>query len=102
VWGVAVQCGINLLHTLLLWKQAWWSSVSAIKSVKRLNYTRIEIRIKLMARGATIEENRQVVTDEPVEFEKELAEVQDCRKSPDHSRGIYRICQHVTGWACKH
>ena len=66
--------------------------MSAIKSVKRLNYTRIEIRITLMARGAMIEENRQLVTDEPVEFEKELVEVQDCRKIPDHSRGIYRIC----------
>ena len=54
-------------------------------------YTRIEIRITLMARGARIGENRQVVTDEPVEFEKELVAVQDCRKSPDRSRGIHRI-----------
>ena len=29
-------------------------------------------------------ENRQLVTDEPVE-------VQDCRKITDHSRGMYRI-----------
>ena len=27
-----------------------------------------------------IGENRQLVTDEPVEFEKEPVEVQDCRK----------------------
>jgi len=27
----------------------------------------------------------------PAEFEKELVEVQDCRKIPDHFRGIYRI-----------
>jgi hypothetical protein len=33
---------------------------------------------------AMIEENRQLVTDEPVE-------VQDCRKITDHSRGFYRI-----------
>jgi hypothetical protein len=33
-------------------------------------------------------ENRQVVTDEPVEFEKWPVEVQDCRKIIDHFRGI--------------
>ena len=38
-----------------------------------------------------IEENRQLVTDEPVEFEKQLVEVQDCMKLTDHFRGIYRI-----------
>ena len=38
-----------------------------------------------------IGENRQLVTDEPVEFEKSPIEVQDCKKIPDHSRGIYRI-----------
>ena len=32
-----------------------------------------------------IVENRQLVTNEPVE-------VQECRKITDHSRGIYRIC----------
>ena len=52
-----------------------------------------------------IDENRQLVTDEPVE-------VQDCRKITDQYRGIYRIypnlikecggCQHVTGWTCKY
>ena len=35
--------------------------------------------------------NRQLVTDEPVEFEKLPVEVQDCRKITDHFRGIYRI-----------
>ena len=31
-----------------------------------------------------IGENRQLVTDEPVEFEKQPVEVQDCRKLTDH------------------
>jgi hypothetical protein len=38
-----------------------------------------------------IGENRQLVADEPVEFEKQLFEVQDCRKMTGHSRGFYRI-----------
>jgi hypothetical protein len=38
-----------------------------------------------------IEENRQLVTGEPVEFEKQLVEVQDCMKITDHFRGIYRV-----------
>ena len=38
-----------------------------------------------------IGEHRQLVTDEPVEFEKQPVEVQDCRNITDHFRGIYRI-----------
>ena len=38
-----------------------------------------------------IGDNRQLVTNEPVEFEKKPAEVQDCRKITDHFRGIYGI-----------
>jgi hypothetical protein len=39
-----------------------------------------------------IGENRQLVTDEPVGFEKEPpVEVQDCRKFTHHFGGIYRI-----------
>ena len=38
-----------------------------------------------------IRENRQLVTYEPVEFEKQPVEVQDWRKITDHFRGIYRI-----------
>jgi hypothetical protein len=38
-----------------------------------------------------IGENRQLVTDEPVEFEKQLVEVQDSRKITNHFRGIFRI-----------
>ena len=38
-----------------------------------------------------IEENRQFLIDEPVEFEKQPVEVQECRKISDHFRGIYRI-----------
>ena len=57
-----------------------------------------------------IGENQQLVTNEPIEFEKEPVEVQDCRKITDHFGGIYRIypnlvtggCEHVTGWTCKH
>ena len=41
-------------------------------------------------------ENRQLVTDEPVEFEKKPVEVQDCRKITDHFRGIYRIYPNLT------
>ena len=41
---------------------------------------------------AMIEENRQSITDEPVEFKKEPVEIQDCiLKITDHLRGIYRI-----------
>ena len=38
-----------------------------------------------------IGENRQLVTNEPVEFEKEAVEVQVCRKITGCFRGIYRI-----------
>ena len=38
-----------------------------------------------------IREDRQLVTDEPIEFEKQPVEVQDCRKIIAHIRGIYRI-----------
>jgi hypothetical protein len=38
-----------------------------------------------------IRENWQLVTDEPVEFEKLPVEVQDCRKITDHFKGIYKI-----------
>ena len=37
-----------------------------------------------------IAENRQLVTNEPVEFEKEPVEFQDCMKITGHLRGIYR------------
>ena len=36
-------------------------------------------------------ENRQSVTNEPVEFEEQPVGDQDCRKITDHFRGIYRI-----------
>ena len=32
-------------------------------------------------------ENRQLVTDEPVEFEKQPVKVEDCRKIADHLSG---------------
>ena len=40
---------------------------------------------------STIGEKRQLISNEPVEFEKLLVEVGDCRKITDHFRGIYRI-----------
>ena len=47
---------------------------------------------------SNIGENRQLVTDEPVEFEKKPVEVQDyyCRKIPDHFRGIYGLQLNFT------
>ena len=42
---------------------------------------------------AGLGENQQSVTDEPVEFEKQPAEIEDFRTITDHFRGIYgRIC----------
>ena len=38
-----------------------------------------------------IGENLRLVTDEPVGFEENPVEVQDCKKNIDHLRGIYRI-----------
>ena len=36
-------------------------------------------------------ENRRLVADEPVEFEKELVGVQDFKRITYHFRGIYKI-----------
>ena len=41
--------------------------------------------------ASMIGENRQLVTYEPVEFEKKPAEVQDCMKITDHFRDLCRI-----------
>ena len=46
---------------------------------------------KIPHSSSMIRENRQLVTDEAVEFEKKPVEVQDCRKITVHFRGIYRI-----------
>ena len=47
---------------------------------------------RLSYRAGTYDrETRQLVTDEPVEFQKQLVEVQDCRRIIDHFRGVYRI-----------
>ena len=53
-----------------------------------------------------------VVTNEPVEFEKQLVEVQGFSKITDHFKGICAIylklikkpkrSQHVTSWSWKH
>ena len=40
-------------------------------------------------------ENRQLVTDEPVEVEKYTVEVQDFRKISDRFREIYRIYSNL-------
>ena len=42
-----------------------------------------------------IGENWQLVTNEPVEFEKRPVEIQDCRKITDHFREIYRIYSNL-------
>ena len=44
-------------------------------------------RLKFKASG----ENRQLVTSEPVEFEKYSVEFQGFRRITDHLKGIYRI-----------
>ena len=40
-------------------------------------------------------ENRQLVTNEPVEIEKLPVEVQDCRKLTDHFREICRVYSNI-------
>ena len=47
--------------------------------------------------NAMIEENRHLVTDELVEFEKYPFEFQDCRKIMDRLRGMYKIYQFNKG-----
>ena len=42
-----------------------------------------------------IGENRQLVTKEPIEFEKLLVDVQDCMKITDQFRGICRIFSYL-------
>ena len=42
-----------------------------------------------------IGENRQIITDEPVEFEKQPIEVQDCRKIANHFRGFHKIYPNI-------
>ena len=42
-----------------------------------------------------IGENRQLGTDEPVEFEKNPVEGQTFRRIPDHFLGIYRIYRNL-------
>ena len=41
--------------------------------------------------GTMIGANRQLVSHEPVEFEKQLVEVQDSRKITDCLEGLYKI-----------
>ena len=41
--------------------------------------------------GTMIGKNQQLVTDEPVVFEKQLVELQDCKKITYRFRGIYKI-----------
>ena len=63
--------------------------------------------------GIMNRENQPLATDELVEFEELLVELQDFRKTTYHFRGIQRMylktntektegCQHVTGWTWKH
>ena len=51
-------------------------------------------KITLVSRGpfkTMIGENRQLVTNEPVKFEEQPVEVQECRKITHRLKGIYRI-----------
>ena len=55
--------------------------------------------------GLMIGKNWQLVTNEPVEFEKWPVEVQDCRKFTDHFRGVYGIYSNLMKgnwrmWTC--
>ena len=56
-----------------------------------------------MASQAMIGENRQLVTDEPVEFEKQPVEVhQDyCGKITDRFRGVHRIYPNLIKEHCR-
>ena len=42
-----------------------------------------------------IGEHWKLVTNEPVEFEKELVEVQDYKKITNHFKGICKICPNL-------
>ena len=55
------------------------------------NFNRLFLRLNNRGFSAMIGENRQLITDEPVEFEKQPVEVQDCMNITDHFRGIHRI-----------
>ena len=68
-------------------------------------YLDLRKRIQKITTRTMIGENQQLVTNEPVEFEKEPVEVQDCRKITDHFRGIYRIYPNLMKenrrmWTC--
>jgi hypothetical protein len=52
-------------------------------------------RLSFEHHPSTIGENRQLVTNEPVEFEKYPVEIQDCTKITDHFKGIYRIYSNL-------
>ena len=49
-----------------------------------------------------IGENRQLVMNEPVEFEKQPVEADVCRKYVQFNTWKTGGCKHVTGWTCKH
>ena len=48
---------------------------------------------RTIQKGSTHKEAKQTQrwSNEPVEFEKKIVDVQDCRKITDHFKGIYRI-----------
>ena len=59
-----------------------------------------EITRQMATRGKVgfatmIRETQQILTSEPVEFEKQQVEVQDCREFTDHFGGIYRVYRNL-------
>ena len=64
---------------------------SKIKLNSKIQTPQAHNTFNLGPSGTMIAENQQLVTNEPVEFEKKPVEVQDCRLCTDHFRGIYKI-----------
>ena len=89
---------LGILLFLFLSPSKWWlfqkiqstcfkCPFSSIKTKLQSTYCAVGIAWE----NSMIGENRQFITNEPVEFEKWPVEAQDCRKITDHFRGIYRI-----------
>ena len=58
------------------------------------------VNLTLILLQTMIRENRQIVTNEPVEFEEHPVEFQDVRKITDHFRGIHRIKENQRMSTC--
>ena len=67
-----------------------------IKVGSSLLYAKICRTMLRVGSSSMIGDHRQLVTNEPVEFENILVEVQDCKKITDHFRRIYRRYPNFT------